>query len=196
MLRSCPTCGLVQAAPEPTPGFRACCARCDSTLERPRDRSLRNSRTAALAAAALIIYPLAVSLPILEVRKLGVVRETGVLEGSARLLSDGHVVIGLVVFVCSVILPLFKLLSLLMLTSSRTFLRRRHRALTHRIVEWTGRYGMLDVLCVAILVAALKLGDLVSVRAGYGALAFVACVLLSLAASASFDPRSVWEDDS
>ena len=124
----------------------------------------------ATATAALILYPLAVSLPILEVTKLGRSRETGILEGTARLLGDGHVFVGLVVLVCSVILPLLKLLSLMLLSSGRGGLRRRHRAATYRVVEWTGRYGMLDVLCVAVLVAVLKLGDIVSVSIGPGAL--------------------------
>jgi paraquat-inducible protein A len=52
---------------------------------------------------------------------------------------------------------------------------------------------MLDVLLVAILVAALKLGDAMEVTPGPGALAFALCVILSLLAAASFDPRRVWE---
>ena len=69
----------------------------------------------------------------------------------------------------------------------------RHRALTYRLVEWTGRWGMLDVLLVAILLAVLKLGDMVEVSVGPGLLAFTSCVGLSLIAAASFDPHSLWE---
>ena len=71
-----------------------------------------------------------------------------------------------------------------------------HRALTYRLVEWTGRWGMLDVLLVAILVAALKLGDVMDVTPGPAAAAFAVCVVLSLLATALFDPRSVWETQS
>ncbi len=59
-------------------------------------------------------------------------------------------------------------------------------------MEWTGRWGMLDVLLVAILVAALKIGNVVSVTPGLGAVAFTGCVVLSLLATASFDPHQLW----
>lgn len=54
---------------------------------------------------------------------------------------------------------------------------------------------MVDVLLVAVLVAMVKLGDLVEVTPGPGVAAFTAVVLLSLIASALFDPHAIWEDD-
>jgi paraquat-inducible protein A len=71
-------------------------------------------------------------------------------------------------------------------------LHTRHRAITYQLVEFTGRWGMLDVLLVAILVATLKLGDLVDVAAGSAAFMFTGCVLLSLIATATFNPRALW----
>ncbi len=99
------------------------------------------------------------------------------------------------VLLCSVVVPVMKLAALLMLSTQRG-LGERHRALTYRLVEWTGRWGMLDVLLVAVLVAVLKLGDLMTVSVGPGLLAFTACVTLSLAAAASFDPFDMWESPS
>jgi len=202
MMRTCRGCGLVQTVPSvPTAGAVAAarsayhCHRCDRRLPDPAGRAWRQTWTRATATAALILYPLAVSLPILEVSKLGRSRETGILEGTARLLTDGHVFVGSVVLVCSVLLPLVKLVSLLVLSGGGGALRRRHRALTFRVVEWTGRYGMLDVLCVAVLVAVLKLGDVVDVTVGPGALVFGSCVLLSLFATAIFDPHDLWEEE-
>lgn len=192
-MQTCSCCGLTQTIPEIPRGMRACCRRCGTTLRCSLHRRLANSRTAAVSLAALILYPLAVTLPILRVSKLGQQHETGILEGTARLLEDGQLAVGLVVLVCSVLLPLMKLVSLLLLSSGVAFLGLRHRAFTYQVVEWTGRFGMLDVLLVAILVAVLKLGDVVTVSAGPGVLAFAACVLLSLAASALFDPHDLWE---
>ncbi len=54
---------------------------------------------------------------------------------------------------------------------------------------------MLDVLLVALLAAIVKIGDLVEIRPGHGALIFTICVLFSLASSAFFDPRIIWEDE-
>ncbi|MCA8981409.1 MAG: paraquat-inducible protein A, partial [Planctomycetes bacterium] len=64
------------------------------------------------------------------------------------------------------------------------------------IVEWAGRWGMLDVLLIAMVVTWVKVGDLVEVTPGPGVIAFTLCVLLSLLASARFDPHVLWEQDS
>ena len=102
---------------------------------------------------------------------------------------------GRIVNACSVVLPLGKLVILLVLSASGFRMRSEHRAISYRIVEWTGRWGMLDVLLVAVLVAAVKIGDFVVVTAGPAALAFTCCVVLSLAATASFDPHSLWQTE-
>ena len=191
-LRSCPHCGLIQKVPPVSPGRRACCFRCDGGLGTGPRRWISNSRTAAIATAALVLFPLAVTLPMIRIEKFGHTHESGLIEGVTVLLSRGELVVGLVVLTCSVILPVLKLVAMLVLSSGR-FLRLRHRALTYRLVEWAGRWGMLDVLLVAILVAVLKLGDMVEVSVGPGLLAFTTCVGLSLVAAALFDPHSLWE---
>jgi paraquat-inducible protein A len=183
----------VQTVPEVPPGLRACCPRCGSAIAGRTSRRVTNSRTAAIATAALVLYPLAVSLPVIRIEKFGHAHEASIVEGVTTLLSRGHLFVGVVVLLCSVVLPVVKLAALLVLSAEALALPHRHRALTYRMVEWTGRWGMLDVLLVAILVAVLKLGDLMEVRVGPGALAFALCVVLSLAAAASFDDKSLWE---
>ncbi|MEZ6082820.1 MAG: paraquat-inducible protein A [Phycisphaerae bacterium] len=193
-MAACPCCGLVQRIGEIPPGMRACCSRCESRLHRRMGALQCNRRTAAFALAGLLLYPVAVSLPMIRVDQFGHHNDASILEGTATLLSGGHVLVGVVVLLCSIVLPLGKLLSLLTLSAGGWLMRREHRALTYHFVEFTGRWGMLDVLLVAILVAVLKLGDMVEVSAGPAALAFTACVVLSLLASASFDPHSLWSD--
>lgn len=173
--------------------MRACCARCETSLVKRSVVARSNSRTAAIATAALILYPFAVTLPMLEVERFGHTSAASILEGVASLLSGGHWIVGVVVLLCSIVVPLGKLAALLALSAGGLGLGRRHRALTYRLVEWTGRWGMLDVLLVAVLVAVLKLGDMVTVTAGPAALAFCGVVVLSLAAAASFDPHALWE---
>lgn len=193
-LGACACCGLVQHVPVAPRGMRVRCARCHSALRRRGSAARSNRRTAAVALAALIIYPLAVSLPMLRVERFGHHHDASILEGVATLLGSGHLVVGLVVLLCSIVLPLGKLIGLLVLSAGGWFLQQRHRAFTYHVVEWTGRWGMLDVLLVALLVAVLKIGDVVEVTAQPAALAFTACVLLSLIATASFDPHSLWRD--
>ncbi len=191
-LRACPCCGLVQRLPVVPAGMRACCGRCGTNLRRRPAGARGNGGTVALALAALILYPPAVTLPMLTIEKFGYHHESSILEGISTLISSGQLLVGIIVLLCSVVFPLGKLLALLVLSAGGMAMRHKHRALTYHIVEWTGRWGMLDVLLVALLVAALKIGDLVEVSAGPAALAFTCVVVLSLLATAVFDPHSLW----
>lgn len=192
-IRACPCCGLAQIVPPVPRGRRACCGRCGTSLVRRSVIARSNSRTAALATTALILYPFGVALPMLEIERFGHRSDSSILGGIVTLFADHQWIVGLVVLLCSIVIPLGKLLSLLILSSGRVLTSGRHRALTYRIVEWTGRWGMLDVLLVAVLVALIKIGDLVEVQPGPAAAAFAACVILSLIATACFDPHGLWE---
>jgi paraquat-inducible protein A len=161
----------------------------ESAARRARSRS----RAAAAALGALVLFPAAIALPALEVERFGHRHVTGVGAGVIDLLAEGNVVIGLVVLICSVVLPPAKLVTLLLLCARAGPLGARERAGAWRLVEATGRWGMIDVLLAAVLVAALKLGDVVDVTPGPGLIAFAGMVGLSLAASAWFDPRALWE---
>jgi paraquat-inducible protein A len=173
--------------------FRATCTRCRTTLASPARSARSMSRTAAFAVAALVLYPAAMLLPVMRIEQFGHAQATSILGGTIDLLAHGHIGIGLVILICSVVIPLTKLLTLLTLVTGPMMLRHHHRALAHHLLEWTGRWGMLDVLAVAVVVAALKLGDLVDVTPGPGAIAFASVVALSLLASASFNPHLAWE---
>lgn len=193
-LRACPCCGLIQRAVDAPRGWQLRCARCATRLHDDRGSTAHRHRTAALALAALVLYPPAVGLPMLEIEQFGHRQASSVIDGTATLLSQGHYFVGLIVLICSVILPIAKLLGLLTLSLGGPWLRSHHRAWTYRFVEWTGRWGMLDVLAVAVLVAVVKLGQTVSLTAGPAALAFTLVVLLSLLAAATFDEHALWDE--
>lgn len=193
-LAACPICGLVQHVPLLRADERARCVRCAAVVRSPRRHRLSQSRSAAVAAAALALWPAAVTLPVMHIERFGRTNDASVWSGSVGLLERGEWFVGGVVFVCSLLLPLLKLLALLAITVGRGFMERRMRAFTYRLVDWTGRWGMLDVLLVAVVVAWVKLGDFADVTPGPGAVAFTLLVLASLVAGALFDPHVVWDD--
>ena len=172
-------------------GMQAICTRCGAAF-RPR-LSQAAHETAAIALAALILYPVAVGFPIMKIERFGHATDASVLSGITAMFSDGQLFVGTVVLLCSVVFPLGKLISILALSLGGLGMAHHHKALTYRLVEWTGRWGMLDVLLVAVLIAALKLGDMMEVTPGPAAAAFAMCVVLSLIATARFDPHSLWE---
>ena len=193
-LRACPTCGLVHRVPVVARGCDAACTRCDSVIRHGvHPRAL--SRTGAFATAALALYPLALFLPVMTLERLGHESVTSVWGGMVKLLAEGHLGVGIAVLAFSVVAPVAKLVALAVLCLGGRVVGREHRAATYHFVEFVGRWGMVDVLLVALLVAAVKLGDLVEVTPGPGVIAFGAVVVLSMLASMSFDPHAIWEDD-
>jgi len=190
-LRACPTCGLVQRVRPLVEGERACCPRCEALVSRGGQGATGNLGALTTALAALAIYPVAISLPIMRLERFGHSTEASVWSGSVGLLREGELFVGGLVLLCSIVLPLMKLVGLVALCTSER-LSRRHRARFYRAIELSGRWGMLDVLLVAVVVAWVKVGDLVEVTPGPAALAFSLCVVLSLVASARFDPHALW----
>ncbi|WP_161575435.1 paraquat-inducible protein A [Beggiatoa leptomitoformis] len=190
-LASCHCCGLIQHIPAHTAKEKPVCARCATPL--PRQQNARNQWTIIFSLTALIFYLPALFLPLLRIEQLGHRHEDSLFMGLITLLGQGYWFVGGIVLLFSVLLPPLKLLSLLILSSTNVIHHAHHRALTYRAVELLGRWGMLDVMLVAILVAFVKLGGLVSISAGTGLLAFTLLVLCSLFASLSFNPHVLWD---
>ncbi len=102
--------------------------------------------------------------------------------------------IGVIIFLFSVLFPAIKLLILLDLSFIQ-FLKSKQRSLAHRWMEWVGRWSMLDVLLLAILVMWIKLQGVVSFQFGPAIIAFALCVAFSLLAAMVLDPHALWEEN-
>lgn len=189
----CPRCGARHRLPAPAIGRLHRCSRCGSRIVGEAESRLARQRVAALSLGALVLYPLAVGLPIMTLAQFGHARSTSVLGGVSTLWSQGHPLLAAVVFGCSVALPLAKCLALLGLALRPGAAGCPRRSRLVDLLEVSGRWGMLDVLLVAGLVAAVKLGELVRIEPGPGAIAFVGCVSLAILAGASMrlaEPRA------
>jgi len=132
-------------------------------------------------------------LPILEIERLGHRTTSSILSGTIQLLRDGSWFVGGVVLLFSIIFPLAKIVLLLEL-SLLGVLRRRHKAITYRVMEYTGKWSMMDVMLLSFLVMLVKLGSLVEFKIGPAVLAFVLCVGMNILASTFFDPHAIWEE--
>ncbi len=193
-LKACHCCGLIHRLPMLQAHQWACCTRCGSAIERPDGANKSALRTAAAALGALLLFFPAVTLPILEIDRLGHRQESSILGGTLELLSHGDWFVGGVVLLFSVVFPLTKIVMMLEL-SWLSLLHRRHKAITYWIMEHAGKWSMMDVMLLAFMVMIVKLGDLVQFHFGPAVVAFVLCVAMSMIASISFDPHQIWQED-
>jgi paraquat-inducible protein A len=193
-LVACRTCGLVTRWTEPAPGCVSCCPRCDSILRRRKPGSL--SRTAALVLAGFLLYIPANALPVMQVIYAGRGEPDTILSGVEVLFNTGQPAVAVLVLFASITVPLIKLVGLALMVLAvrrRSLWRRRDRTVFYRLVEFIGRWSMLDIFMISILVALVKLQALSTIEAGQGAVWFACVVVTTMFAAGSFDPRLIWD---
>lgn len=169
----------------------------ETTVEVQSDPGSLN-RTLALTLAALILFFPANLYPTLSVSLAGSLQSDTVLGGVVALVHAGVWPLGLLVLCASFLVPLGKILGLLFLVLTvRMGGRRRERYRLYGIVEKVGRWSMLDVYVISLIVAVMNLGVVAGATAEIGAVAFASVVIVTMIAARSFDPRLIWnsEDD-
>ncbi len=170
------------------------CPRCGAALHHRKPDSIR--RTWALVLAAYIFYIPANVLPITTVIYVGRAQSDTIMSGVIYFLSTGMWPIGLIIFIASVFVPLVKLfiLTFLLISVQRKSTRwLKERTRLYRLTEIVGRWSMVDIYVVTLLVALVHLGSLATIYAGPGAVFFGAVVVITLFAAESFDPRIIWD---
>lgn len=169
------------------------CPRCHASLHLRKPDSLQ--RTIAMTIGAMILYFPANLLPVLRVEStLSGTRQSTIISGVVQFWQEGDYPVALIIFIASVMIPVLKVLAIVMLCLGARF-GYWPRALTqlYRITEYIGRWSMVDVFVVAILVGVVQLGSVITINAGEGAFAFTGVVVLTMLASHSFDPRLIWD---
>lgn len=186
----CVHCGQSQKLPKIPIGCKATCVRCNETLRQHAPRGVQ--RTIALSLAALILYVPSNTLPILSISQMGHRSESTIWEGVVELWQTGTPGIAFLVFLCSMLIPLFKILGLLYLCMFYQLHSPKKYSSLLRFITVIGRWSMLDVFLVAILVALVKLGTFASIQTELGIVAFSSVVVLTMIASTNFDSRLLW----
>ncbi|WP_145731054.1 paraquat-inducible protein A [Nitrospirillum pindoramense] len=196
-LLSCHHCHLVCREPLPHAGRSAGhlrCPRCAGRLHRRKTDSL--SRTWALLIAAAILYIPANVFPVMQTSTLLGTQNDTILSGILYFWTSGSPELAVLIFTVSILVPLLKLATLSTLAVSihrGARSRADQRARLYRIVEFVGRWSMLDVFVVALMVGLVHFQGLAVIQAGPGAAAFGGVVVLTMLAAHSFDPRMIWD---
>jgi paraquat-inducible protein A len=188
---SCLSCGLLMGRVAGVPR----CPRCGAMLHARHKDSL--TRTWALLLAAMILYVPANLLPITLTTALGRTEGDTIMQGVIYFMKSGEWPIGLVIFTASIMIPLLKMMALTYLLVSvqrHSGHRPLQKTKIYRVVEFVGRWSMIDVFVVTIMVALVQLGTVATMAAGSGAIFFCAVVIISMLAAESFDPRLIWDE--
>jgi paraquat-inducible protein A len=154
------------------------------------------ARAWALLIAACILYVPANVLPVMDTGSVFGGQSDTIMSGVIYLWVSGSWPLAALIFFASVMVPLLKILALGLLLISvqrRSAWAPYQRTRLYRVVEFVGRWSMIDIFVVAILAALVQFQSLATIRAGPGAIAFGAVVVLTMFAAEAFDPRLIWD---
>lgn len=191
-LLNCHSCGLLVKPGEHSHG--TCCPRCGANLHTRKPDSV--ARTWAFLIAAMVLYIPANALPVMNTSSLFGTEKDTILSGVAYLWTSGSWSLAVVVFIASIAVPMLKIMALVFLvisTQLRSVSLLQQRTKIYRLVELVGRWSMLDIYVITILVALVQFNALATIQAGPAAIAFGAVVVLTMFAAMSFDPRLIWD---
>ncbi|MEP5766198.1 MAG: paraquat-inducible protein A [Halieaceae bacterium] len=189
-LVSCHSCGLLT----PLTAMAQPCARCGDQLHLRHPNSI--NRAWALLIAAVIFYIPANLLPITLTTALGRTEGDTIMQGVIYFIGSGEWPIALVIFSASIMVPTLKIgaMTYLLISAQRGLKGQLvNRTKIYRAVELVGRWSMIDVFVVTIMVALVQLGAVASIAAGPGAIYFCAVVVITMLSAESFDPRLIWD---
>jgi paraquat-inducible protein A len=187
-LVACRQCGQVHGATAQV------CKRCGSALQSRDEQSLQ--RVWAWLIAGMIAYIPANIYPMLLTSTLIERSESTIIGGVVELVEYGSYGVAAIVFIASVMIPVGKFIAIAYLAISvqRSWLDRKHgRHRAYEVVEFIGRWSMIDVFVVAILSALVQLETIATINPGIAALSFALSVIFTMLAAQAFDPRLIWD---
>lgn len=187
-LIGCKSCGKVH------PGGATRCARCGSALQAPDGKSLQ--KVWAWLFAGLVVYVPANVYPMLRTTTLGQTTDNTIVGGALDLARHGDYGVAFVVFFASIVIPIGKFAAigyLALAVKHRVRMGPHARHITFVIVEFIGRWSMIDVFVVAILASLVTLDFAATIRPGIAAISFALSVAFTMISALSFDPRLIWD---
>ncbi len=187
-LANCRHCGAVE------PYHTDKCTRCGATRHLRTPMSVQ--RSLAWLIVAIVLYIPANTLPIMNTVQLGRSATSTIIGGAVSLWEHGSYVIAIIILTASVLVPLAKICSLgwLCITvMQQRSCARKERAFLFQITEIIGRWSMIDVFVVAVLVALVQLENIMSITPGPAALSFCGVVIATMFSAMSFDSRLIWD---
>ena len=172
------------------------CPRCDGRLRSRDRRSLQ--KVWAYWITGLLCYIPANIYPMLETRTFLSNDDATIIGGAIDLMQHDAVGVAIIVLIASVLIPVGKFLAIAYLAMSvrrGSLISAGMRHKVYEVVEFIGRWSMIDVFVVAILSSLVQLSVVVSINPGPAALTFALSVIFTMLSAQSFDSRMIWDRD-
>lgn len=185
---ACTRCGQVCAA-----GTQIC-DRCGSKIVVRDRKSLQ--RVWALWIVGFMCYIPANLYPMLQTRTLLTVQEDTIVGGAVELIHHGAVGIAIIILLASVVIPFAKFIAIAFLAISvqrPSSVSSHHRQVLYEVVEYIGRWSMIDIFVVAILSSLVQLNTLAAINPGRASLFFALSVIFTMLSAQAFDSRMIWD---
>ena len=193
-LSACPVCHKVVKISHPERREAAYCPRCGSEVHPRTPDSIQ--QTWALVIASIVFYIPANILPMMHVETFAGTESDTIMSGVIYFVESGSYLIAFVIFVASIIVPSIKLMILvylLVMAQKQSCFRQQQRRRLYRLTEIVGRWSMVDIYVVGMMVALVHFGGLTQIKAGMGANFFLLVVIVTMFAAMRFDPRLIWD---
>jgi paraquat-inducible protein A len=187
-LRSCHCCMAI------LPVDQLVCSRCEMKGYARRKNSVQ--WTMALLVTSILLYIPANLLPIMITQVLGTPMPSTIMAGVILLWSEGSYPVAMVILIASILVPTLKMIAIGWLcwdANSNKPIDRERLHVIYEVVEFVGRWSMIDVFVIAVLSALVRMGQLMSIYPDIGALLFAGVVILTMFAAMIFDPRLIWD---
>ena len=170
------------------------CGRCGTRLVSRDRKSLQ--RVWAFWLAGLVCYIPANLSPMLVTRTFFSSQQDTIVGGAIELATHGAIGVAIVVLVASVLIPISKFLAIAFLAISirqESRVSPHHRHKLYEVVEYIGRWSMIDVFVVAILSALVQFSVLAAIQPGPAAITFALSVIFTMLSAQAFDPKMIWD---
>lgn len=190
----CHECSLLVSAIPSAKNTRLRCPRCMASIHTRKPGSI--NKTWALIICSFILFIPANLLPIMRVDYFGRPEITTIMDGIVYFFKDGDYLIGTIIFMASILVPLFKIIGVVVILLSIQFGWQNwllHKTKMFRFVHFIGRWSFLDIFVIALLTSMIQFGALSSIAASPAARYFTAVVITTMFAAIVLDPRILWD---
>lgn len=191
----CHSCNFVSSVVSPRKGYSLRCPRCHTKIHIRKPNSV--SRTWAMVVLGFITFIPSHLFPVMVITQLGSgTFEKTIMGGVLNMAEEQLYGLAAIVFIASVVVPLFKLVGLsILLVAIQSRKLAYHFQLTrmYRFIIIIGRWSMVDIFFAALFISLLQLGNFVNIQVGLGAPAFASMCVITMIAGEFFDPRLLWD---